>query len=889
MKVRISLDTQTFNKKPTKLETANISNRIAKCIEELEISKFADYVVQPFGRSFSGAIFNNGKRSNISWTCQQVFALDIDNGISVEELLERCNQYNLLPSYIYTTFSSKNNNKFRAVFVLNEIIDDIRVRNFIQKALMKLFPETDPMTRDAARMMFGGKEIVYRGYDNVITVPKLYLAVCTAIRNGSNPSRDMNLFCKSVGINILNGYPRISIFNDEKDMPKYEDEENIYNSMTKKGAVPFNNSSRCVKNSHWNYIIYFSKGNTEDYYFTIENEFDFKFDIDKTKEKRSIIRDYSFEDLYDNCRLYREAIVGKYWLYHNEMFGLMTNLLQIDGGSAKVKEIINSRIEYSSKIDSWNAMKNQIIKADYSPCHCDNFCPLKDECIHSYNLIFQGKLFRGMIMVMGERKTKSLQQAKEELEDTFNHIMDSDEKGIFIIKAPTGIGKTELYINACNDRNLTIAVPTHKLKDEVSQRLYEKGVQHYVTPELPELSRDDKIKIERLYNTGSYKGANIYLKNLAKDNEEIKEYLKRLKKSQSIKNQTIITTHQKLLSYKDFNDTVIIDEDIILNSMFPMDKMLIGEFAQIYAKIAGVSKIDAAKKTVLNILNEINNAPEGIIQETPSYFMWFAKEIEDIIVNDSGIKTNVLGFLNSSCYVKTRSYKNIEYIFFINKRNLPLNKKVIILSATINENIAKQVFGTNINFYDIGEVEQEGEISQITNKSFSRYSINRDYDAMQNLAVELINQHNPNSYVITYKGIFDDISNPDWNFFNTAGRDELSGENISIIGTPHINPLRYFLFSSALGYKVRIDDCIMSYQPVSRGNYRFYFQTYSNNDMLREIQFYMIESELVQTVGRARILRNNCKVLVLSNYPIPGAEFIHIPNNELKTYKECNK
>ena len=183
-------------------------------------------------------------------------------------------------------------------------------------------------------------------------------------------------------------------------------------------------------------------------------------------------------------------------------------------------------------------------------------------------------------------------------------------------------------------------------------------------PELPGLSRDDKIKIERLYNTGSYKAANIYLKNLARDNEEIKEYLRKLKKSQDIKNQTIITTHQKLLSYKDFNDTVIIDEDIILNAMFPMDKMLIGEFALIYAKIAGVSKIDAAKKTVLNILNEINNAPEGIIQETPSYFMLFAKEIEDIIVNDSGIKTNVLGFLNSSCYVKLKVIK-IQNIYFL--------------------------------------------------------------------------------------------------------------------------------------------------------------------------------------------------------------------------------
>ena len=51
------------------------------------------------------------------------------------------------------------------------------------------------------------------------------------------------------------------------------------------------------------------------------------------------------------------------------------------------------------------------------------------------------------------------------------------------------------------------------------------------------------------------------------------------------------------------------------------------------------------------------------------------------------------------------------------------------------------------------EIETRGQILQITNKSFSRYSINRDYEEMQNLAEELINQNNPDSYVITYKNI----------------------------------------------------------------------------------------------------------------------------------------
>ena len=44
------------------------------------------------------------------------------------------------------------------------------------------------------------------------------------------------------------------------------------------------------------------------------------------------------------------------------------------------------------------------------------------------------------------------------------------------------------------------------------------------------------------------------------------KYLRKLKKSQDIKNQTI-TTHQ-LLSYKDFNDTVIIDEILFLMLCF---------------------------------------------------------------------------------------------------------------------------------------------------------------------------------------------------------------------------------------------------------------------------------------------------------------------------------
>ena len=243
----------------------------------------------------------------------------------------------------------------------------------------------------------------------------------------------------------------------------------------------------------------------------------------------------------------------------------------------------------------------------------------------------------------------------------------------------------------------------------------------------------------------------------------------------------------------------------------------------------------------------------------------------------------MLGFLNSSHFVKVTGRNGNEQIVFINKRDLP-DKKVIIFSATANEKIYKMVFGQNMKFYDVGDVEHKGEIWQVPIRAFSKLSIHRNKKEMMDIANALINRYNPDSKVITYSGFFNDISEPSVSFWNSAGRDNLKGQNITVIGTPHINPYCYLLFASVLGLDVRLNESKVMYQPVSRGNYNFYFNTYSSNDLLREIQFYMIESELVQTVGRARAITEPCKVLVLSNYPVPGAEFISLTQREVKKF-----
>ena len=77
-------------------------------------------------------------------------------------------------------------------------------------------------------------------------------------------------------------------------------------------------------------------------------------------------------------------------------------------------------------------------------------------------MIWQSKVPRGRINVLSQPILKTLEKAEEQLIDTFNTIQATGKLGeIFCIKAPTGIGKTELYLNA---QNVTIAVPTHQLK-----------------------------------------------------------------------------------------------------------------------------------------------------------------------------------------------------------------------------------------------------------------------------------------------------------------------------------------------------------------------------------------------------------------------------------------
>ena len=141
---------------------------------------------------------------------------------------------------------------------------------------------------------------------------------------------------------------------------------------------------------------------------------------------------------------------------------------------------------------------------NYRPEGCSN-CPYEKECLHAKNMILTAKPGNNTILQTVKKNYVSVSEAEKDLEYNFHKAVVSYEEGIHIIKAQTGIGKTNLYLNYMKNTNdiFLIAVPTHKLKMEVYNKAVSKGIKIAYTPELPELSSELQNMIMHSYGVGA--------------------------------------------------------------------------------------------------------------------------------------------------------------------------------------------------------------------------------------------------------------------------------------------------------------------------------------------------------------------------------------------------
>ena len=770
-KFKITTDLTPRSQKPTADEIGFISNNLNNIVE-INIEEFSD--IMQLGYTWSAGIFN-GNRKNINWREQSVFALDFDNGITPEEIINRFKILSIIPNVIYTSFSdTPEHRKFRVVLFIDKIISNIDERNFIQKGLMGMIGDVDAACKDAARLYFGGKQSTIINSEPISTEYLVDCINCAIIASDSGKTRKV-------------------IKNTSSDIKETEK-------------------------------LYIHSG-------TIEH--------------------FNFDKLTQEVILFDKFASGE-WLTHPQIFGLATAMIWIKGGLKLMKETMLKFNEEGKTFYTLNnfAVLTYVKYKNYQPQKLKNYSPYEEDWEH-LNPITAVKDVRGMVEIMYPIEKILLKDAEELMEKRFHDILNENSTDIFIMKLPTGIGKTRLLENI----TATLALPTNTLKEEVFERVV---VKKTMTPTLPNLKCNDlQRKIQYLYSVGLNDLAVKLIHFISKDNRHkyeediivLKKYIKDLRTSYAAKRIAVVTTHARAIHSNFQSNTIVFDEDPI-QTILPIKSFDISDFI----KLEGIYSDNIEISSVIDYLRTI---PKGQCIPTPQFSFDIRKFIDKIAENN--MLTDIISFMQSDYFI--RDYINPNIYNYITRTELP-NKKVIIMSATISPSIYTALFGERVKIVDFSDVKHAGSIVQNTSKSFSRESLRLSIDKID----RIINTELPS---ITFKEFVNKIENgvKEMYFGNVSGYDLLKGKDINVVGTPHLHNSVYLLIANSIGMKLKPSDLIMEYMPIEWNGFKFKFNCYIN-EALRDIQLSMIESQLIQAVGRARALREKCNVYVYSNLPL---------------------
>ena len=594
-----------------------------------------------------------------------------------------------------------------------------------------------------------------------------------------------------------------------------------------------------------------------DYGNSTSNEYK-HFERKNHKEYRSDM----LPDIAEHCKLFRDFEDGSSWLYHNELTGIGMNLLHIETGDSCFLNILKEhKNEYYSYCDEkWKDQLDYFKRKNYMPMSCDNFCPYADKCHHGENILNTARVKNKKIIKLNtNEKYYTLEEATQDLNDQFSVAMEAVDNKIHVIKAQTAIGKTHTYLEYMrrSKRPCKIAVPTNKLKHEVCERAELLGINVMKTPSLTEIMDSLPIEIrntiQSMYNSGRDKMVMPYIAKAAKDGNLI--LAKYLEEKKALKNHDghVITTHQNLLkqdveSLRKYD--IIIDEDIL--------------------KTIAKNSVCISISDLRDVLEDNDSMAFSLkkkLEQTVSYSgtkAYFMSEIAVDYYDNLEASVDIASFFSAQYF-----YSDGKNIYFYKKHNL-MGQKYVIASATASEYVYNAYFGAHsVTFHDCKQAKYAGKLIQHYDKTMSRRCIIDNKNLGNDVYAGISKWFGKKVPIITFKGF---LKNEPFHFGNTEGCNSLAGEDIAVVGTPHMAEFMYKLFAFQMGYDISDE---LHDQEVTHGGYKFKIMTYEN-DVLRNIQFWMIESELEQAVGRARLLRKNCIVMLYSNFPLPQARLVDV-------------
>ena len=565
------------------------------------------------------------------------------------------------------------------------------------------------------------------------------------------------------------------------------------------------------------------------------------------------------DDISSKCALFREFVNGEKWLNHDELAGIAMNLTHIDGGKAFFLGTLSMHAEkyhsYGDKYKSWEYFFDYFSKSDYSPMNCCNFCPYEADCRHSANILLTARAKPHQIVKLQNSDIQyySLDEVREDMQNALYTAIESPHDCINVIKCEVGAGKTEALLRYMKiaKRPCRIYVPTNKLKRELYNRAKRHGISIMMYPSLYESEIKDTIPanvwsdIQNLYYSGSGMEVSEYIEKYLETNKcpVLRKYLID-KKAADLFEGHIITTHHNLLYSSerclDRYDNII-DEDILHTILCNHTSVRIADLEKLLEQ-------DGLPKLLISKIKSAVNHAKG----KKSMFRLTKIPAKNNVPN-ADFDTSL--FCNAEAF-----YSDDKNIYYINLRKFEFTK-LIILSATADETIYKLYFGEDrVRFHTCKQAKLTGRLIQHGNMSMSRHYIGRHpdiYDRIESVLGELP--------FISFKG---KSRRTDIHFGNSEGHDELRGKSMAVIGTHHLPPWIHKLIAYTLGFDIYD---IQKPQVIEYNGYSFRFMTYSN-EVLRSIQLWLVESELEQAIGRARLLIEDCTVYLFSNFPLMQSE-----------------
>lgn len=882
--IRVSLDREGFQDKPSDEATLRrINNRIGASIVELrpisnDMKEFA-LVVGRGGYTFCPATFKDGKRSKDSFEQQQMFALDFDNKdpsrrVSLEEVKARAKKYDLPLLFAYDTFSSTDHDKFRVVFLNDVSIPHRRIVEAMQLALGTIFPEADPSCyRDVSKMYFGGKGLIY--YDD--TIPTINVgAVFSSLTyffqdtTGNHYKERLSKFSRETGIALnKNGLLDVTMTDDPTEaLCATPSTQNGKISSSSIINIPINIIEDGENFPNMFYRVNLSGSTNKS---SVNTPVSRTGVLNRGYKNHGAYRSSVLSDMSRGCQLFREFKTGERDMSHDELFGLATNLIQVETGLRRFKEIQAKHPEFydNERREKWNRHLSYIRQQEYKPFSCDNFCPYHEKCNHGMNILSTVRPKPGMMeRIPGySEEFYSLEEVQNDTYKAIRTAFLAEDSMVHIIKSQVGAGKSYSYLQLMAenpDDRFLVAAPTNLLKNELYHKAIQMDIEVRKTPSLEEIKNEipEKIRgrIERFHQSGQHQLVHPYIEKVLKE-KDIPCLRKYMKEREALKNfkGSVITTHRYLLNMdekrlKEF-DAIIIDEDIIFKSIIPnQGEVPVARLEKLLAKTTD-SRLSQKIKSLLKKAKvqscieldsfERDDKDDKLYSfDLPSFCMTELLYIRRCD-KEPNLKEDTVVFL------KPVSFKGVKYI---------------MVSATVDEDICRHYFGWDrVDFYECRRAKYQGPLCQYPGKSMSRSSISSDPGIVRRLMKRFDMDE---ERVITF--MREKIGH--LHFGNTEGSNTLEGKDILVVGTPYHADFLYKLAAFSMGLDFDEDEEVEP-QVVTHNGYRFRFTTFHNED-LRHLQFWMIESELEQAVGRARLLRNPCNVHLFSNFPLRQAKMV---------------